>query len=74
VTGRPKLPSALDLTYGQYSGWACVWCRKRLTSGAVSAGVARGQEGAHNFDVEVFACPDCANGHTPEPVRRGGDQ
>ena len=60
-----RLPSALHLGRAVYSGWACVWCGKRLTSGAVSAGIARGQRGAHNFDVEVYACPSCASTTTP---------
>lgn len=60
MTATPELPSVLDLTYGQSAGWNCVWCSARLTSGAVSAGIARGQSGAHNLDTEVYACPDCA--------------
>ncbi|MGP4089549.1 hypothetical protein [Streptomyces sp. KR55] len=56
------LPSALDLTRAQYSGWACCWCGKSLVdvTGAVSAGVSRGRDGAHVLDIEVYACPDCA--------------
>jgi len=55
-----SLPSAESLTYGQSAGWNCVWCGTKLTSGAVSAGVARGRQGAHVLDIEVYACPDCA--------------
>ncbi|MGP4084193.1 hypothetical protein [Streptomyces sp. KR55] len=50
------LPSALDLTRAQYSGWACCWCGRRLTEGGVSAGIARGRSGAHVLDIEVYAC------------------
>lgn len=59
MTGQ-DLPSAVDLTRAQYSGWACVWCRAPLKIGAVSQGRARGQVGAVRMDVEVFACPSCA--------------
>ncbi|GGN59892.1 hypothetical protein GCM10011579_024470 [Streptomyces albiflavescens] len=63
-----QLPSALALTRPQYSGWACVWCGKRLSSGAVSAGIARGSCGAHVLDIEVYACPDCHSApHTQTP-------
>ncbi|MFF6780587.1 hypothetical protein [Streptomyces sp. NPDC012510] len=55
-----SLPPATELTHGQYTGWNCVWCDTRLTTGAVSAGKARGSSGAHNLDTEVYACPDCA--------------
>jgi hypothetical protein len=53
------LPAVTALTYGQCQGWSCVWCRVRLTAGAVSAGIARGRSGAHVLDTEVYACPDC---------------
>ncbi|MDQ0992148.1 hypothetical protein [Streptomyces sp. V3I7] len=60
MTRRP-LPSALDLTRPQHSGWACVWCGKSLLeTGGTSAGIARGSLGAHVLDIEVYACPDCA--------------
>jgi hypothetical protein len=55
-----EIPPVTDLTFGQCQGWACVWCRVRLTVGAVSAGIARGRSGAHVLDTEVYACPDCA--------------
>lgn len=55
---RP-LPAATDITYGQYCGWNCVRCGERLTTGAVSAGIARGASGAHVLDVEVYVCPSC---------------
>lgn len=61
----PALPSTSDLSYWQYKGWDCVWCGKRLTVGAVSAGIARGSSGAHVFDTKVWACPDCALTATP---------
>lgn len=60
MTGRP-LPSALDLNRRQFDGWACVWCDATLTKGAVSAGRATGQLGAHNLDIEVYACALCAD-------------
>lgn len=60
MTAR-SLPSVHGLTKLQHDGWACVWCRKRLGTGAVSAGIARGRLGAHVLDVEVFACPGCAD-------------
>lgn len=69
-----ELPPVEDLTYWQSAGWACVWCEVRLTSNAVSAGIARGSSGAHVLDCEVFACPSCADGHTPGPDREGDDQ
>jgi hypothetical protein len=55
-----ELPQVSVLSYWQYKGWDCVWCGKRLNKGAVSAGIAQGDNGAHSLDTEVFACPDCA--------------
>lgn len=71
ATTARSLPPAEALTYWQSAGRACVWCRRRLTSGAVSAGTARGRQGAHVLDVETFACPDCTNTSIPTP--RPGD-
>ncbi|WP_254878590.1 hypothetical protein [Streptomyces sp. NA04227] len=64
MTARLKLPSADDLTYAQHQGWACCLCGKSLWTkvGGVSVGRARGGVGAHSFDIEVYACPDCAPG------------
>ena len=59
MTRQP--PPVSDLSYAQYSGWACCWCSARLWHGAVSAGIARGRSGAHVLDIEVYACPDCAD-------------
>lgn len=73
MSRQPTLPPVEDLTYWQSAGWACVWCKVRLTSNAVSAGIARGRQGAHVLDVEVFACPDCTTAPIPTP-RPGGDQ
>jgi hypothetical protein len=64
------LPPANALTKAQHDGWACVWCRSPLTLGAKSAGIARGQMGAHVLDVEVYACPDCT--HAPTTRNRTG--
>ena len=50
------LPDAAELPRRRYSGWACVWCGSSLMAGGQSAGVARGQMGAHRLDVEVFEC------------------
>lgn len=55
-----ELPDATKLSYWQYHGRACVWCGATLTTGAVSAGIARGRSGAHILDTEVWACPTCA--------------
>ncbi|MEV6589352.1 hypothetical protein [Streptomyces acidicola] len=67
MTAPPKPPSVHELSYGQCAGWNCVWCGTKLTIGAVSAGIAEGYSGAHDLSVEVFACPDHANG----PDRKG---
>lgn len=56
----PTPPPATELGYEAYSGRACCWCGKPLTSGAVSAGISRGSQGAHVLDIEVYACPSCA--------------
>lgn len=74
MTRRPDPPPATELGREAYSGRACCWCGTALWHGAVSAGISRGSEGAHVLDNEVFACPDHANGPTPEPDRRGDDQ
>lgn len=67
MSARVELPPVEQLTYGQYNGLACVWCGTKLTTGAVSAGMARGQLGAHILDTEVYACPDHADG-PPAPA------
>jgi hypothetical protein len=53
------LPSVFDLTVGQYAGWNCVWCGKAIGTGGRLVGVARGRDGAHILDVEVYAGPCC---------------
>lgn len=55
------LPPTSQLTYEQYSGRACCWCARPLTTGAVSAGISRGRHAAHILDTEVYACPACAS-------------
>ncbi|MFE7978445.1 hypothetical protein [Streptomyces shenzhenensis] len=75
MTPPAEPPPAASLTYVQYSGWACCWCAKSLLDvvGAVSAGRARGREGVHVLDVEVYACPDCAGRSSRRPMNpRGG--
>jgi hypothetical protein len=66
-------PPADQLNYEQYSGRACCWCGKRLTSGAVSAGISRGSQGAHVLDIEVYACSLCALCHEVDD-EQGDDQ
>ncbi|WP_406381165.1 hypothetical protein [Streptomyces sp. NBC_01618] len=56
---RP-LPDLGTLTWDQSAGRACIWCKKLLTTGAVSVGIIRGQLGAHVLDTEVWAGPCCA--------------
>ncbi len=58
MTQAPEPPPVERLSKAQYDGWACCWCGKSLLhdSGAVSAGIARGNSGVHVLDVEVFAC------------------
>lgn len=53
---RP-VPTAQALSWEQYAGRACCACGKPLTTGAVHRGVARGRQGAHVLDVEVWTCP-----------------
>jgi hypothetical protein len=65
MTTRIELPPVEQLSYGQYNGLSCVWCGTKLTTGAVSAGTARGQMGAHILDTEVYACPEHADGPAP---------
>ncbi|MGW1109467.1 hypothetical protein [Streptomyces sp. NPDC002540] len=57
--GRRPLPDPRTLTWDQSSGRACIWCKKPLTSGAVSAGIIRDRLGAHVLDTEVWAGPCC---------------
>jgi hypothetical protein len=68
---RVELPPVEQLSSGQYRGLNCVWCAVKLTTGAVSAGTARGQSGAHILDTEVWSCPNCAS--APAPAREQGD-
>ncbi|MFJ4785524.1 hypothetical protein [Streptomyces sp. NPDC088794] len=69
---RPEPPGAADLSRAQYSGWACCWCGKGLLDekGVVSAGIARGRQGAVVLDIEVYACAACAV--APEPSNARG--
>lgn len=55
---RP-LPDPRTLTWDQAKGRACIWCKKPLTTGAVSAGIIRNRQGAHVLDTEVWAGPCC---------------
>lgn len=60
MTAPPlPIPPATDLSWEQYAGRACVWCDTPITSGGRSVGIARGQDGAHNLDTEVYAGPCC---------------
>lgn len=56
---RRTIPHVDDLTVGQYAGWNCVWCAKVITKGGRLVGIARGRDGAHVLDVEVYAGPCC---------------
>lgn len=58
---RNQPPPTSELTYEQYSGRACCWCGKPLMYGAVSAGISRGQVGAHVQDIEVYRHPRCSS-------------
>ncbi|MGW4030730.1 hypothetical protein ACWEFL_15655 [Streptomyces sp. NPDC004838] len=51
------MPPVEDLTWRAYQGYDCYACGRRLTTGAVYRGWARGQSGAHKLDTEVWACP-----------------
>ncbi|MFI7329713.1 hypothetical protein ACIBQ3_34395 [Streptomyces rubiginosohelvolus] len=64
VADRPErqLPTLADLTWDQAAGRACVWCKKLLDRGAVSAGVIHERDGAHVLDTEVWAGPCCTGG------------
>lgn len=69
AAGRPDvtLPSPLDLTHAQYSGWACCWCARSLHRGGAPAGRAHGSVGAHVLDVDLYECPP---GYGCSPSRR----
>ncbi|MGP3637498.1 hypothetical protein ACTU45_29860 [Streptomyces sp. 24-1644] len=63
MTARARtLPKPETLTGDQAAGRACVWCKRLLTTGAVSAGIIRDRLGAHVLDTEVWACPPCDAG------------
>ena len=79
MTWKPQPPPVHQLSKAQYDGWACCWCGKALWSGAVSAGISRGRQGACVLDIEVHACPGCAPTPTisrpspgPDPEERDG--
>ncbi|GAA2930026.1 hypothetical protein GCM10010446_13320 [Streptomyces enissocaesilis] len=57
-----QLPAAEDVRFGQARGWDCIWCGRRLTSGAVSVG--RVSEERAGLSFEVFACPGCGKNGT----------
>ncbi|MDQ0795559.1 hypothetical protein [Streptomyces sp. B1I3] len=65
MTPARELPRLEVLTWDQMAGRACVWCKTLLTTGAVSAGTIRDQDGAHVLDTEVWACPPCDAGEKP---------
>ncbi|MGW6719394.1 hypothetical protein [Streptomyces sp. NPDC054995] len=62
----PLLPTLETLTCDQSAGRACVWCKKLLMTGAVSAGTIREHDGAHVLDTEVWGCPECIAGEIPQ--------
>ncbi|WP_338671468.1 hypothetical protein V1460_00575 [Streptomyces sp. SCSIO 30461] len=51
------VPPVSELNWNQYKGRACFACGKALTVGAVNPGRARGRQGVHVLDVDVWACP-----------------
>ncbi|MFE4217156.1 hypothetical protein [Streptomyces sp. NPDC056844] len=69
-----ELPALETLTWDQSAGRACVWCKKLLTTGAVSAGTIPCRDGAHVLDTEVWACPECDAGETPHTSARPAGQ
>lgn len=62
---RP-LPALNTLTWDQSAGRACIWCKRLLTTGAVHVGIICGRSGVHVLDTEVWACPRCDAGETPQ--------
>lgn len=61
TTPTQPLPGPGTLTWAQAQGRACVWCKKPLTTGAVSVGIVHDRQGAHVLDIEVWAGPCCAD-------------
>ncbi|MFI6285696.1 hypothetical protein ACIBCM_13225 [Streptomyces sp. NPDC051018] len=51
------MPPVADLTWAQYQCRSCYACGRLLTTGAVHQGWARGRDGEHVLDTEVWACP-----------------
>ncbi|NWF31277.1 hypothetical protein HW130_34490 [Streptomyces sp. PKU-EA00015] len=51
------IPPAAALSWEAYAGRACYACGKALTTGAVLVGRAKGRQGAHVLDTDVYACP-----------------
>ncbi|MFJ3310293.1 hypothetical protein ACIPSA_46340 [Streptomyces sp. NPDC086549] len=59
MTTKAEIPHPRDLTRAQYTGWACVWCGRRLLDAkARLAGRAIGSIGAVVMDVDVYECAD----------------
>lgn len=66
MTRLPSPPPVSQLSKAQYAGWNCCWCNASLMNvrSTVSAGISRGNSGAHVLDSEVFACgPNCPSMH-----------
>lgn len=65
-TTSRQIPSALDLTHAQRSGWACVWCGASLAQApdAVLVGKTRGSLGTHVLDGDVYGCSTHTKGTT----------
>lgn len=59
-----SLPDPRTLTWDQSAYRACIWCKKPLTTGAISVGIIRDRLGAHVLDTEVWAGP-CCDGDKP---------
>ncbi|WP_422130129.1 hypothetical protein [Streptomyces misionensis] len=70
----PDLPPATGLSWAQYAGWACCFCGTSLANtGGVPADRARGQSGAHDLSVDVYACPPlsgCGPSRIPQAPAR----
>jgi hypothetical protein len=61
MTARLQIPSAAELTFPQYQGWACVFCGASFMQGRRAQSVGRTRDRFGEPDVEVYACAGRCN-------------
>lgn len=61
MTAPLPIRPAAELSYAQYQGWACVFCRASFMQGRRAQSVGRTRDRFGKPDVEVYACAGGCN-------------